>query len=338
MVAKLEKTTYTSTELVKIFRMTSSLPNTLIAAEKSGYIPKAARIKRGKVDVRQWTIDQVPAIGSRYGFLKKPKSTRVICVYTAKGGVLKSSFSYNLGRMLALNGQRVLLCGLDIQGSLTDMVLRPLAVESLDEYQKFKGIWDAVEDKKLISKYIIKTPLPTLDIIPETPDLGPLEKMIRNMTKREFFLKEKIVDPLRKNYDVIIFDNSPNWNLLIENALTASNVVISPVGCDLGTYQALETNLAMTFDFKREMKLEWDNFILLPTLLEKNKLSSQIYGAYLNHYPEFIIHTPIRRAVRGQESLTMRQSAIEYDVRSDLAQDYFESVETIWSRILESEK
>lgn len=330
----MEKTTFTSNDLQRLFRMNTVAPNTLINGERVGLIPKAARTKRGKVEVRHWSLEQVPAIGARYGFLKKPVSTRIVCVFTAKGGVLKSSFSYNFGRMLALNGQRVLLCGLDIQGSLTDMVLRPIAVESLEQAHRFTGLSDAITENKAVQEYILKTDLPTLDLIPETPHLWPLEKLIRNKTKREFVLKEKVVDPLRSNYDVIIFDNSPNWNLLIENALTAANVVISPIGCDLGSYQALETNLTSTFDFKNEMKLHWDNFILLPTLLEKNKLSNQIYGSYLTRYPDFMMHTPIRRAVRGQESLTHRQSIVEYDVRSDLATDYFEAVEAIWSKVL----
>ena len=82
------------------------------------------------------------------------------------------------------------------------------------------------------------------------------------------------------------------------------------------------------------MQLSWDNFFLIPTLLEKTKLSQQIYGAYLNQYADKIIPIPIRRGVKGQEAIILKQSAIEHDPSSPLAQDYFELIQELWDRIL----
>lgn len=333
----MEKNSYTSTEIHKLFQMESNAPSTLLAAEKSGLIPKAERIKRGQIEVRQWTLSQLPDIGSRYGFLKPPKKPRVICIYTAKGGVLKSTVAYTMARILALHGIRVLIVGLDIQGTVTDLTLNPIAIESLENIPKYKGLFDIILKKVPLEDAIVETSLPTMSIIPETPGLGPLEKYIRDLKRREYFLKEMVVDKLKDQYQVIIFDNSPNWNLLIENSLTAANVVISPIGCDLGSYQALETNISTTLEFQKEMKISWDSMILVPTLLEKNKLSAQIYGAYLTQYSKMVTHSAIRRAIAGQEALTMRRSAMEYNPRSDLAKDYYELVKDIWSRILKSE-
>jgi chromosome partitioning protein len=328
-----DKKYFTSTEIQHLFLMNDGAPQTLISAERSGHIPVAERQKRGKIDVRKWAIEQIPAIGSKYGFLKKPSEPKVVCIYTAKGGVLKSTISYCLSRILALNGVRVLVIGLDIQGTITDLALHPVAIETLDQLQSYQGVADIVLKGVDPFETIHQTDLPTLDIIPETPGLGPLEKHIRDSKRREFVLSERVISRVIKDYDVVIIDNSPNWNLLIENALTAANVVISPIGCDLGSYQALETNISTTLEFQREMKLRWDSFILIPTLHEKNKLSSQIYGAYLNQYPDLVVHTPIRRAVAGPEALTLRQSAIEYNPKSDLARDYYDVSREIWKRI-----
>ena len=46
----------------------------------------------------------------------------------------------------------------------------------------------------------------------------------------------------------------------------------------------------------------------------------------------------IRRAVRGQEALTYRQSAMEYDPKSELARDYYDLVKDVWARVLKAEK
>ncbi len=310
---------------------------TVLNAEERGEIPRADRVARGRNQVRQWRVDQLPQIGERFGFLKKPRHQQVICIYTAKGGVLKSTLAYSMARMLALNGIKTLIVGLDIQCSITELALPQKHVETLEDLDPELGLYHVIRDGAPLSEVIRKTSLPTLDVLPETTGLNVLEKIIRNEPRREYVLKEKIVEPLKGVYDVIIFDNGPSWNQLIENALTAANNIISPIGCDLGTYQALSTNLLTVTEFQSAMKLEWDNFILVPTLLEKTKLSSQIYGSYLNSYGDKVTHSAIRRAVKGQEALVLKQSAIEYDPTSSLAQDYFELTQEIWDRILRAE-
>ena len=55
--------------------------------------------------------------------------------------------------------------------------------------------------------------------------------------------------------------------MLIENALTASSILLSPIGCDIGTYQSLQTNLDHLEGFVETMNLKWDHFFLAPTLV-----------------------------------------------------------------------
>lgn len=335
----MEKTHWTSSDIQKLFRLDERIKSrqTLFNAEERGEIPRAARIARGKQQIRQWSLDQLPEIGMRFGFLQKPKEPQVICVYTAKGGVLKTTLAYSLARILSINGIRTLVVGLDIQCSITDIALPPKEVQSLEESEKRSlGLYHHLFEKAPLADVIQPTTLPTLDIIPETPDLNVLEKKLRLEPRREYAIRDRLL-PHLSEYEVIIFDNGPSWNQLIENALTASNNIISPIGCDLGTYQALQTNLATLTEFQNAMKLEWDNFILIPTLLEKTKLSQQIYGAYLNQYGDRIIPNPVRRGVKGQEALVLRQSALEYDPSSPLAQDYFELAQEVWKRIIASE-
>jgi len=334
----MEKLYWTSSDIRKLFLLDkrNKSRQTLLNAEERGEIPVAERIPRGSIQVRQWRLDQLPAIGARYGFLEKPKTQSIICIYTPKGGVLKTTFAYNLGRILALNGIKTVFVGLDIQCSLTDYALPTKQFESLEESETNQsqrlGLYHLLFEKVPLNEIIKTSSLPTLDIIPETPDLNILEKKLRVEARREYLFKDKLVEHL-KDYDVIIFDNGPSWNQLIENALTTSKSIITPIGCDIETYQALRTNLEIVFEFQQVMKLEWNNFHLIPTLLEKTKLSQQIYGAYLNNYGDKVIPIPIRRSVVGQESRVLKHSAIEHDPTSPLAQDYFELISDLWSKI-----
>lgn len=332
----MEKQFWSNSDIHRLFRLDVKVKSrqTLLNAEERGEIPKAKRVPRGSTLVRQWSLEQLPGIGERFGFLKKPGKQQVICVYTAKGGVLKTTLAYSLARILALNGIKTIVIGLDIQCSITDITLPPSEVESLDDFKnQHFGLYHYLFDKTSLDKIIKPTSLPTLSIIPETTDLNVLEKKLRLEPRREYLFKDKLI-PRLQGYDVIIFDNGPSWNQLIENALTTSNSIISPIGCDIGTYQALQTNLNTLFEFQSAMKLDWDNFFLVPTLLEKTKLSQQIYGAYLNQYTDKVVPTPIRRGVKGQEAILLRQSAIEHDPTTPLAQDYFELTQELWNRIL----
>ena len=107
----MEKLYWSSTDLHKLFKLDEKIKSrqTLLNAEERGEIPKAERIPRGTTQTRQWRLEQLPQIGAKYGFLKKPQQQKVICVYTAKGGALKTTLAYTLARILALNGLKTLI-------------------------------------------------------------------------------------------------------------------------------------------------------------------------------------------------------------------------------------
>jgi chromosome partitioning protein len=339
---------FSPNDIQKIFRISERYksPLSLTNAEERGEIPTANRHQRGKVSVRQWTTEQLPEIGKKFGFLKNCKEQHVVSCFLSKGGVMKSSYLFNLARTLALNSVRcesnlnskILVIGLDLQGTITDYTLPPLAVESLEEAEVMerKGLYEFLFEKASLSEVILPTDLPNLFIIPENSALNHLEKRLRFETRKEYFFKDKLLSHL-KEFSVICFDNSPNWNALIENSLVCADTVISPIGCELGSYQALKNHTLNIQDFSDAVKLSWDNYFLVPTMLDKSKISQQIYGSYLNQYPENTLPAPIRRASAGQEALTLRKSIFEYDPTSPLSDDYYESFKILWEKILESE-
>jgi chromosome partitioning protein len=203
---------------------------------------------------------------------------------------------------------------------------------TLNQAEERNGLYSFFKGELDIENIIQKTDLHTLDVIPETFELNLLEKELRSKTKRESFFKNKVI-PKLKNYEVIIFDNSPNWNLLIENSLVASDTIIAPISCEIGTYQALGKNLNALIEFKTEMELEWDNYIMVPTLIENNKISKEILGSYVSDYPEETTNGTIRRTVKGQESMALMKSIFEYLPKSDIAKDYDSLITELWTRI-----
>lgn len=316
---------WTIDNVFKLFMMSKRYKSkrTLMMSEKNKDIPTAKRIERGNVKVRVWDSEQLPLIGEKFGFLTKPKKQTIISTYTSKGGVLKTTLSHNLGRMLALNNIKTLIIGLDIQLSITDVLQADRKIESIDDLKyNQKGLFHYLNDECSIQEVICKTDLPTLYFIPETSELSQLEKLLRHTTRKEYFFYDKLT-PYLSDYDVIIFDNSPNWNCLIEDSITVSDIILSPIGCEINSYRALEQHLDSINSYNNNMKINND-IVLIPTLLEKTKLSMQIYGAYINEHPNITLASSIRRSIKGHEASLIGLSVIEHDPSSPLAQDYYD--------------
>ena len=89
----------------------------------------------------------------------------------------------------------------------------------------------------------------------------------------------------------------------------------------------------MINDFKENMELNWNNFILIPTKLERTRISTQIEAKYKTLFSNLITSCSIRKAASGQESSLDKLSAIEYDPKSNLAEDYYEVIRDVWNRI-----
>lgn len=331
----MEKTTWTSSEIRELFRMDLRFKSaqTLLNAEERGEIPKAKRIPRGQVQVRVWDTAQLPEIGKRFGFLQKNKRQKVLCTYIQKGGVLKTTTSFIEARTCALHGMKTLVIGLDFECSITDIML-PKIVETLklDNIQRPIGLYQFFAEKAPIEDVIFHTTLPTLDIIPETHDLVVLDKWLNQQRKRETIFKEKLL-PYLSNYDVIIFDNGPSWNHLIENSILCSDAVISPLGCNLLAYNASSTNFSSLLEYQKIMSLPNQKLIMFPTLLDRSLLSQQIYAQYLTKFNDYVLPLPIKFATKGQEMLVCRQTIFEYAPNSTVAQDYYYLLCAMWELI-----
>lgn len=331
---------WTPNQLLGLYRLDKG-KSSVLRDEKRGVIPAAKRKSRGAISIRVWGQDDLPAIGKVYGFLKKPKSTRVISVYAPKGGVLKSSISFNLARMFALNGLNVLAIGLEVsQRSLTCNLESHREIESLEQATKYdeRGLWDVVSDNVDIKDVIRTASLPNLHYIPESSNLNLLELKIKDAPRREYFLS-KLIRPVLGNYDVVVLDNSASWgSYLVQNALVAATDILAPFACELEAYRSVVENIEILNNFKRQMELDWSSFSIVPTKVDNTKLSKEIETQYRIEFPEFVTTSTIRYLKSVAEDASMEQlSVIESNNSSPLSDDYYQLIKELWSKVLSSE-
>ena len=154
----------------------------------------------------------------------------IFAVANQKGGVLKTTTTYNVSKALANAGKRVLMVDLDSQASLTIST-----GHEPSEYQY--TICDILKKRPESVDRCIYNVSENLDMIPSIIDLASLEMELMSRTARESVLSRALE---KANYDFILIDCPPQLSILTLNALAAANAVIIPCKTDYLSYRGLE--------------------------------------------------------------------------------------------------
>ncbi|MDO9124888.1 MAG: ParA family protein, partial [Deltaproteobacteria bacterium] len=212
-----------------------------------------------------------------------------------KGGTGKSSLSASYGFRLAQMGFRVLLIDLDPQGHLTQCL-------GVNNEQYPKTLYNALVEKEEVEKVIIKTDLPTLDIIPSNLNLSPVELSLFSMNSREFRLK-RLIGSMEKSYDVIVMDASPSIGLLNLNAILASNELLIPVLADFLSYHGLKILFETLSTIEEDFSFVFENiFIFLNRYNESHRICRRSKKALETHYKKYLLNTVIRQDTKIAEA------------------------------------
>ena len=320
------------------------LKDTLVSLEKKRLIPPLRRIKRKGFYQKGWYYGDIPQIGEQLGIFQRFSSPVAICVFTTKGGVLKSSLSLNIARVASLHNIKSCVVGLDIQGDITTALGFDCALEEkgnlsdiLSRLDQTKGLADFFTGETLLEDIVHSTDLPSLFLIPETPELVALNDSLNNINRREFWLKEKVIDHLKQHFDLIIMDCSPNWNKLTTNALVACDVLVSPLECKINNFRNLRVFRRFLDEFKKDMHLNFGT-IFVPTKYSGNrKLTLEIKEWYHSHLDQ-CTRSGIRESVAGEEAIALYKSVIEHIPCRKEASEIRELLTEIWHRTTESLK
>lgn len=299
-------------------------------------LPEFARSLSDNRQLKSWSLKEMPAVGARVGFMKKPAKPVAAAIFVTKGGVLKSSLTINLARMAALHGIRTCVVGLDMQADVTtalsgadpdeqDASLRS-AVERMNA---LRGLADVFTGAAKIGETILPTEIPTLFYIPETPELVALDQSLVNRNRREYWLRDNVIAPLKREFDLILLDCSPNWNRLITNALVACDVLVSPLECKINNFRNMTTFRALISEFQTDMRVKFEHVYVATRLSPARTLSREIFDWYRENL-EQCLKSPIRESVQGEEAMAMKISIPEYAPTSTAAEEMRAVLRELW--------
>lgn len=300
--------------------------------EKRNEIPQATR--RGS-SYRYWTIKNIAEIGKKFRTLSKlhddKRPLKMSFYLTKGGGSHKSTTAFNLARYYALMGIKTLLIPLDFQMNMSKrlgMDNTPSVIKSRGSY--FKGLFECFDGNLDVRESIHKTGFPNIDIIPESRQLVRLEVLLNSISySRETALKQ-LLAPIESEYELIIFDNSPNWNILSVNSIVACNALVSPIGCDSNSLDTIELFNSTIDDQLKGLKMV--DRIFIAGFTENNALKKQILEIYHENYGNYFLRNDVRKSTSVDEANAQNISIYEYAPRSAVCEDYKKVAIELWER------
>ncbi len=203
---------------------------------------------------------------------------KVITIANNKGGVSKTTSSYNLAHHIALEGKRVLLIDLDSQGNLSHTC--GAGFIELDSFLSAQT----------------KSVAENLDILAAVNDFDSLEKLIMQKVQYFYFLKNNLL-PKLEDYDYIVVDTAPSVNVINTNAYVMSNTVLIPILLDDYSLFGLSNMLEIIAQIK-EVNTALDTKIFVNGFT-KNRVYNKIAIDSLESLQTFSrIYIPQKQSIR----------------------------------------
>ncbi|MCC6730611.1 MAG: AAA family ATPase [Chthonomonadales bacterium] len=214
-----QKATYTVSEAARLIGIE---PHTLRRLEGRGLIPAPLRDGRG----RRYTRDDIERIREQYG-VRRRKEAYTIAVVNQKGGTGKTTTTVNLAGAMAINGHRVLVIDFDPQVNATST----LGISWRDVECSISDVLGSAPDglPKRLSEIIVPLPHhPNLFLAPSSIKLAYVEMSLINRPGRDTRL-DSAIEPMRREYDIILIDCPPTLGMLSFNAMTAADGILIPI-------------------------------------------------------------------------------------------------------------
>lgn len=162
---------------------------------------------------------------------------QIITFAAIKGGVGKTTLTYNLGEWLAQKQhQKVLLIDADSQSSLSQtykFYYTKYSLVDIFTYQRnvTRSTFTTSSAKTAVTAQQVIKHTKTVDVLPSALNLDQVLTQLPTRFDREFILYMWMEDnyDYLKQYDYILIDCHPDFSIITQNAIIISDLVFSPI-------------------------------------------------------------------------------------------------------------
>ena len=146
---------------------------------------------------------------------------QVVSIISTKGGVGKTTTAANLGGFAADAGLRVLLLDLDVQPTLSSyFTFAERAPAGIYEMLAF--------NEQRAGQLVSRTAIAGLDLVLSNDDRGELNTLLLHAPDGRLRLRH-LLPTLAPHYDLLLIDTQGARSVLLEMAVLASDLALSPV-------------------------------------------------------------------------------------------------------------
>lgn len=230
-----------------------------------------------------------------------------IAICNQKGGVGKTTTTFNLGACLAKKGKKVLLVDLDPQGNLSSYCQFD-DEEAVTIADLITSEIACVLEKEDILGAIRTYDKTGIDYIPANIGLSVTETQLVNATMGEWMLSS-ILKNVADKYDYCIIDCLPSLGQLFTNALFASDKAIVPVQ----TQKFAKDGLSQLFTTVKQLQTKRTKIAqtepikiigIIPTMTENTNISKKVMQALQEQYSGMILPEIKKRIAAANASDT----------------------------------
>lgn len=237
-----------------------------------------------------------------------------MAVANIKGGVTKTTTAVNIADQLMERGYRVLLIDLDPQLSSTIIYeAKTDGVATLEDFFK-----QDVTLKECIQSTDFGDIVPCDRLLSEPSTRIPIGPLMYNYLKNG-------MNEIENDYDYIIIDTPPAFNILWGNALNCVNGVIVPFTCDSDAINGAIRVKGYVDEFSQinpNLKIIGE----LRVLYQKNLLLTRKINEDIPTLENFmkakVFNTCIRICSKAKEANTLHQRLSVYNKKNNAYEDY----------------
>ncbi len=235
---------------------------------------------------------------------------RTIAVSNIKGGVGKTTTTFNLAAVLAELGHTVLLIDGDSQGSLTECLdLRSLGARHT--------LADVLRGQATIGTAAVRTRIPGIWGVASSPSLDEINR--RNLAGERVLLAR-----LPETCDYAIIDCPPGNGVVLLNAYVASQHILCPVQSGAMAYQGIQRVLDLVRDLRdRGANPSLDLIGVFANAFDvRTRLARQVLDTLRSTYGDLVFDTIVNDCVQVAESTDAQDPITRYAPATRAAADF----------------